>query len=101
MGAKTTTGQQTDSRTPLRRAYDALPGNNAQVLRNAVEALTTAGKLNQMGNTYTVHSVYAVMDERTNNQEVAEALLDAIAAEKQRLADLRARAEQLAADTTT
>ena len=92
------TPEAPDTRKSLRRAYESLPGNNANVLRAALQALAEGGKTNKYGKAYGLPALYATMDERIANKDVAEALLEAIGAEKAARAALNAKAEELAAN---
>ncbi len=86
-----------DTRTDLRKAFDALPGYPGAVT-DTVKLLAEQGKKNKYGRPYGVHAVYGVLKGRFHSLDVAEALISVLSNEQQRRAAVAAKAAQLAAN---
>lgn len=86
-----------DTRTDLRKAFDALPGYTGAV-SGTVKLLAEQGKQNKYGRPYGIHAVYGVMRGKFHSVDVAEALISVLEAEQQRRRDVTQKAAKLVAN---
>ena len=86
-----------DTRTDLRKAFDALPGYSGAVT-DTVKLLAEQGKVNKYKRPYGIHAVYGVLRGKFHNVDVAEALISILEAEQKRRHGVTEKAAKLVAN---